>query len=43
LKVLNRAKTMESSANTFFAVPGRGWLLNPEARPAPPDAAAPAK
>jgi hypothetical protein len=44
LKVLNRAKTMESSAQYVLCqVPGRGWLLNPEARPAPPDAAAPAK
>jgi hypothetical protein len=40
LKVLNRAKTTESTAEYILCqVPGRGWLLNPEARPAPADAA----
>jgi hypothetical protein len=40
LRVLNRAKTMENTAeHTVCSVPERGWLLNPEARPAPADAA----
>jgi len=40
LRVLNRAKTMENTAeHTVCQVPDRGWLLNPEARPAPADAA----
>ena len=40
LRVLNRAKAMESTADyTLCAVSDRGWLLNPEARPAPADAA----
>ena len=39
LRVLNRAKAMENTAeHTVCAVPDRGWLLNPEARPAPADA-----
>lgn len=34
LKVLNRAKTSESTARYILCqVPGRGWLLNPEAKP----------
>jgi len=39
LRVLNRAKTMENAAeHTVCSVPDRGWLLNPEARPATADA-----
>lgn len=40
LRVLNRAKGTESKGDyTLCKVPDRGWLLNPEARPAPADAA----
>lgn len=35
LKVMNKAKASTSTAEyTLCMVPGRGWLLNPEAKPA---------
>jgi surface antigen len=41
LKVVNRTPKMQGTgAYILCAVPGRGWLVNPEARPAPADAAA---
>ena len=41
LNVLNRTpKVQGKSAYILCQVPGRGWLLNPQARPAPADAAA---
>jgi hypothetical protein len=40
LNVLNRAPGMQGKADYILCqVPGRGWLLNPEARPAQADAA----
>jgi 17 kDa common-antigen outer membrane protein len=44
LNVLNRTPTMQGTAQYILCqVPGRGWLLNPAARPAQADAAVPPK
>jgi surface antigen len=44
LNVLSRTPTMQGGANHVLCqVPGRGWLLNPQARPAQADAAEPPK
>ena len=44
LNVLTRTPKMQGKADYILCqVPGRGWLLNPEARPAQADAAAPPK
>ncbi|MEO8308195.1 MAG: DVU3141 family protein [Pseudomonadota bacterium] len=41
VNVLNRTATMQGKADYILCqVPGRGWLLNPQARPAPGDAPA---
>jgi hypothetical protein len=40
LNVLNRTPKMQGKGNYILCqVPGRGWLINPQARPAPADAA----
>ena len=42
INVLTRTSKMQGKADYILCqVPGRGWLLNPEERPAQPDAAAP--
>jgi 17 kDa common-antigen outer membrane protein len=44
LSVLNRTPKMQGKGNYILcAVPGRGWLVNPEARPVQADGAASAK